>query len=221
MSDASKILWLSGDPGCGKSVLSAFIVDQVKESMPASTVCYFFCDDKVELQKTTLSILRSILHQLLSSRTALLSHVLPQFNVKAGAMFTEESLLWNILIKCLNDPTSGSVICIVDALDECDIRGQARFLKSLMKCSLQPDKSSNQSAMKILLTSRLEIQIADILAISTINLRIEDRLDNVNADIMLVVQEGISELVSLTQCSQATQEWLSQKLMKNADRTFL
>ncbi|MCJ1379686.1 hypothetical protein MMC17_002788 [Xylographa soralifera] len=127
MPDTSKLLWVSRDPECVKSVLSTFIVDHIRESLPASTVCYFFCDDKVELQKTVVSLLRSILHQLLSTKTALLQHVLPQFRVKGAAIVTEESSLWDFLIACLNDPISGSVICIIDALDECESCGRIWF----------------------------------------------------------------------------------------------
>ncbi|MCJ1399212.1 hypothetical protein MMC11_002414 [Xylographa trunciseda] len=221
MPDTSKLLWISGDPGCGKSVLSTFIVDYIKDSLPDSTVCYFFCDDKVGLQRTAVSLLRSILHQLLCAKRALLKHVLPQFLVKGAAMFTEVSLLWDALITCLDDPISGSVICIIDALDECENIGRTWFLASLVKYARRAILNPVQHSTKFLLTSRPEIAIADKLAIATIKLKIEDQLDYVSVDIKLVVHERISELASLTNCSQQTQHWLLQRLISNADRTFL
>jgi ankyrin repeat domain-containing protein 50 len=60
------VLWVSGDPGCGKSVLS-FLVDELKGTasqliLPA-TVCFFFCDDKIESQKDGKSVFSGLLHQ--------------------------------------------------------------------------------------------------------------------------------------------------------------
>ncbi|MCJ1391103.1 hypothetical protein MMC18_003965 [Xylographa bjoerkii] len=219
--NTSRLLWVSGNSGCGKSVLSTFIVDHIKESMPASTVCCFFCDDKVDLQSTAVSLQRSMLHQLLSTKVSLLNHLLPDFEVKGGAMFIEEILLWKALLACLEDPNSGSVICIIDALDECERRGRTQFLNSLTKHFNREVVLSGQSSVEFLLTSRPEVQIVDVLAIPTIRLKIEDQLDNVSADIKLVAQEKISELASLRQFPQRTQDWLLQKLISDADRTFL
>src|SRR5205807_10584826 len=40
----SSLLWLSADPGCGKSVIASFLVDHLK-TRPDTVVCYFFFKD--------------------------------------------------------------------------------------------------------------------------------------------------------------------------------
>src|SRR5437016_684496 len=41
----SALLWVSGEPGCGKTVLASFLIDELQTRLPNTTICYFFCDD--------------------------------------------------------------------------------------------------------------------------------------------------------------------------------
>lgn len=75
--EKSCLLWYSGDPGCGKTVLSLFLVDKLKDlpsqsGFPA-TVCYFFCDDKIESQKDGTAVLSGLIHQLLYANPLLIA----------------------------------------------------------------------------------------------------------------------------------------------------
>ena len=63
-SKSSRMLWVSADPGCGKSVLAKYLVDSVLATTESRTVCYFFFKDDFEDQKSIVSALSCILHQL-------------------------------------------------------------------------------------------------------------------------------------------------------------
>ncbi|KAG0640867.1 hypothetical protein HOY80DRAFT_919736, partial [Tuber brumale] len=63
-SKSSRLLWLYGAPGFGKTVMSKYIIERC-ESQETSLVAYFHCDDKDESRKTELNILRSVVFQLL------------------------------------------------------------------------------------------------------------------------------------------------------------
>src|SRR5947207_3768346 len=64
----SSLLWVSADPGCGKSVLASFLVDELKspESQRdlSGTVCFFFFKDDNDKQKSAAFALCALLHQL-------------------------------------------------------------------------------------------------------------------------------------------------------------
>jgi len=60
------MLWVSADPGCGKSVLVRYLADEVLPGSSARTTCYFFFKDDFEDQRSATGALCSILHQLLS-----------------------------------------------------------------------------------------------------------------------------------------------------------
>jgi hypothetical protein len=47
--DGNAVLWISGDPGCGKSVLSSFLTKEVcRGKTNQLCMAYFFCGDKDE-----------------------------------------------------------------------------------------------------------------------------------------------------------------------------
>ncbi|KAL8812788.1 MAG: hypothetical protein Q9200_000755 [Gallowayella weberi] len=65
-------LWVTADPGCGKSVLSIFLVNSFKgsEGTPAMLenriVCHFFFKDDADSNRSATNGLASVLHQLFS-----------------------------------------------------------------------------------------------------------------------------------------------------------
>ncbi|GAB1313191.1 Heterokaryon incompatibility domain-containing protein [Madurella fahalii] len=87
-SKSSRMLWVSADPGCGKSVLAKHLVDSVLQTVKSRTVCYFFFKDGFEDQTSVTGALCCILHQLFTQKRALLSDaVLDQFDA-GGETFT-------------------------------------------------------------------------------------------------------------------------------------
>ena len=63
-SKSSSMLWVSADPGCGKSVLAKYLVDSKLPTTESRTTCYFFFKDDFEDQRSAKSALGCILHQL-------------------------------------------------------------------------------------------------------------------------------------------------------------
>jgi len=60
--DGHAILWISGDPGCGKSVLLSFLTKEIIRGKRLH-MAYFFCDDKHERLRTAHAILVNLLMQ--------------------------------------------------------------------------------------------------------------------------------------------------------------
>ncbi|SCO12049.1 uncharacterized protein FFE2_12500 [Fusarium fujikuroi] len=149
--DASKILWVSADPGCGKSVLVKHLVDSVIQTTDSREVCYFFFKDDFADQKSLLSGLSSILQQLFMLDSALLSdEILLQFDANAQWLTASFVELWQILIQVADSNPATEIICLIDAVDECNEHERSQLFRAL--CELCGSKKTLN--LKFLITSR-------------------------------------------------------------------
>lgn len=79
------LLWISGYPGSGKTILSAYLLDHLDEAASPNlwtAPCYFFCDGKIEAQSEGTAILRSLIHQLLTRHRPLVKLVKRAFDIQ-------------------------------------------------------------------------------------------------------------------------------------------
>ena len=111
----ARLLWISADPGCGKSVLAKTIVDQYD----VSSVCYFFFKNDNVISKSAAHALCALLHQLCSVRPAMIRHILPAFKRNGAKLITLFDELWTAFELIVQDPSIKKVICVLNALDEC------------------------------------------------------------------------------------------------------
>lgn len=74
------LLWVSVDPGCGKSVLSRYLIDKVFLTFN-TIICYFFSKDNFINQRSSANAVYALLRQLLLQKPDLLKDsVLNKFN---------------------------------------------------------------------------------------------------------------------------------------------
>src|SRR5215471_10405811 len=59
-SRSSNLLWVSADPGCGKSVLSKSLIDEDLKSIKTRTTCYFFFKDDNDIQENVTTALSAL-----------------------------------------------------------------------------------------------------------------------------------------------------------------
>ena len=57
-------LWIYAQPGAGKTVLAAFLVDHFASRQRTSCVLFFFCKDTDDDKRTPIAVARSLLYQL-------------------------------------------------------------------------------------------------------------------------------------------------------------
>ena len=60
----ASLLWVSADRGCGKSVLAKYLADEVLPSTNMRTTYYFFFNEVFADQRSSVTALCSILHQI-------------------------------------------------------------------------------------------------------------------------------------------------------------
>ena len=120
------ILWIKGRAGVGKTVLSSFLLDIFQPRF--ANVCFFFFDTVNTQQKTALLALRSILHGLFEAHHCLLQYAMQFFTTRNVAILDDLVTMWDIFSLCLKDPSIGDVVCVLDALDECEQPGRDELL---------------------------------------------------------------------------------------------
>jgi ankyrin repeat protein len=225
-SESSRLLWVSADPGCGKSVLVKHLVDSVLSTTESRTVCYFFFKDDFKDQKNVVSALCCILRQLFMQRPLLFSdEVLRQFVIGGETFLDSFTELWKILIQVSRNQNAGEIICILDAIDECEDQG-SQLSQEL--CKLYG--AANDFHLKFLLTSRpyggiyrgfrpLEIPELPVIHLSgesedevrkisqEIDIFIRSRVDDIGAQLLLIEEEQDLLLQGLTQTSNKTYLW--------------
>jgi Cdc6-like AAA superfamily ATPase len=151
-SSHNDLLWISADPGCGKSVLAKSLVDEVfSTSAPTISVCYFFFKDNDE-QNSLAIALCAILHQLFGIQPQLLQYALPSWEKNQDKIQQEIDELWRILMAATSDPSSYT-ICVLDALDESQSDDQKQLIQKLENFHTKAASSPQRSWLKFLVTS--------------------------------------------------------------------
>ncbi|OTA89192.1 hypothetical protein M434DRAFT_34467, partial [Hypoxylon sp. CO27-5] len=226
---SSALLWVSADPGCGKSVLARYLVDEVLQSSGGghNAVCYFFFKDDFNDQRNPENALRCILHQIFTQRPALLSdNILDEFDSKGNNILKSFSDLWGIFIRLAGDRNAEGIVCVLDALDECGEKGRCRLIEAV--CELYDPEAALFPSIKLLLTSRPYIRIQREFQIlenrlPTIHLSGENEaeVDEICEEIDLVITYKIDDLSERLRLSQKEQQLLKDELTRTPHRTYL
>ncbi len=122
---------LSASPGCGKSVLSRFLVEKILPAgMPVkTTLCYFFFD--IPDQKNIPAALCALIHQVLTWRPELTDLVQKDIIGNGPALTLKERVLWRVFGKLVSAHVDSDVVCVLDALDECQKDGRPSLVGQL------------------------------------------------------------------------------------------
>ena len=223
VEDSPQLLWLSGAPGIGKTMLSSFLVEeiaQLAEQSSQMTVAYYFCDDKYQERRTVTAILRGLLLQLLRQRPILFKHIQSDFDMCRDSLCTNFHALWRTFVSIVQDPEAGEVYCLIDALDECEKESRQLFLTEFTK--LFRSQQSKKIHVKFIVTSRRESDIQ--MALSAVSPIIRDlQVDSgrVNDDLSKFIDVKVDELSAEKRYSAGLKDKIKFDLMEKAGGTFL
>lgn len=221
-SSSSRLLWVSAGPGCGKSVLARALIDErrVCTSDLPSKVCYFFFKDGQEQRTRGADALSAILHQLFEN-SALIRHALPIYERYGKKLRDTFSELWRILVTAAEGSEAGDIICILDALDECEENARNQLVGQLVGFFSQPESSSK---LKFLITSRpyddVEEKFQRLSDVSTyIHLDGDEKSQMICQEINLVIDAKIPHITG--GFNYGDRERITNRLKKMENRTYL
>lgn len=209
----NSFLWLHGIPGCGKTVLSSTIIQDLKQnSTSAQALLYFFFDFNDVHKQSLESMLRTLIAQLYQQRRD------PQQHVEK---------LWSSCEEGTQQPTLNSldtvlrdmlgyvkrVTVVLDALDESQTRAELlAWLNDFIK--------TKPTTVQLIATARGEEDIESALKLCTgAGERIAIQRSVVNEDIRSYVRDRVQHSDDLKRWRTRTdvQEEIEAELMRKAD----
>ncbi|KAK0744691.1 hypothetical protein B0T21DRAFT_380877 [Apiosordaria backusii] len=113
----SRLLWIKGDPGKGKTMLLCGIIDELERPVIADggNLAYFFCQATDSRINNPTAVLRGLIYLLAQRQPRLLSH-LPE-----NTYASDDAMAWIVLSKTLlemlEDPNLKVTYLVIDALD--------------------------------------------------------------------------------------------------------
>lgn len=211
------LLWIRGDPGKGKTMLLCGIIDQLHQAMFSENLCYFFCQATDKRLDNASSVLRGLLHMLISKHPSLISYVRNEYD-KSGKIIFEDTNSWVVLsqifFNILNNSSIKSLTFIIDGLDEC-ITDLSKLLKLIMQ--------SSSSRVKWLVSSRNDANIQDVLLYaenqSVVSLELNAK--SVSTAIETYIDHKVEILSTKKRYQQDMRDSIHEYLINNADGTFL
>lgn len=220
------LLWVSGDPGCGKSVLSKFLIDHELRTLESVSICYFFFKDDDE-QGRLQNALCGLLHQLFTLKPGLLKYALQEFERNGDRLFIESLLLWRLLITAASDPTAGHIVCVLDAVDECKDTDRYKLIDLLNffynDSIVNAGRCSN---LKFLVTSRpyhkIELNFQELVSkIPTSRLAGEEEYKAISNEIELVIRSKVMQIATKRSLKPHVRDLLLTKLLSIPHQTYL
>ncbi|CRK42851.1 hypothetical protein BN1723_016070 [Verticillium longisporum] len=230
LEDSDGLLVVSADPGCGKSVLSRYLIE---EYLPASDktaqarICYFFFKDMPE-QRSAASAICSLLHCLFVREPLLADHCEYLINQEGSDLTSHLASLWDVLEQALSHSSCPPVVCVLDALDECDSAEIQQLISLVMRYSRRTDRGLGQGIVRFLVTTRGLQPILDSLRIfdqGHIHLDGDGKTekDLIQKEIQLVVEYRLSQLAEKKRLDDTKRQILKDgfALKGGEDRTYL
>ncbi|KAI0817880.1 hypothetical protein GGR55DRAFT_44751 [Xylaria sp. FL0064] len=214
-----KVLLVEGPSGSGKTTLANWVVNRLQRPIGGRGVVptlNFFYNASVSAQATCLSMLKTLLFQLLSSRIGDLDLFIVIFQAftesKAlSSAAAQEERLWEALRQALSNSSEEEITIIVDGLDE---------MEGLKPAGKKVSEKLQKIAQEIP-HLRLLLFSQPLGAHSASMEIVELSIDNVYDDFQTIVQEGLSRIPYFTERNPAEQSSIIDGLLTITDGSLM
>ena len=218
----STLLWISADPGCGKSVLAKALIDRDLVISDDAALLYFFFKDDDTDQMSAAKAMAALLHQLFSKPqwAFLIRHAMPDYRSMGQGLVNSFGSLWEVFVLAVSDPRAGPIYCVLDALDECVKKDRWELLSALECAFTKPENSELRENVKVLVTSR-PYQDIERRFFFLIRLEGEKETKILKKELDRVIKHKVPELSKRLRLDQRQQSLLQAKLLSVEHRTYL
>lgn len=220
-SGDSRLLWIKGDPGKGKTMLLCGIIDELSNQSNQSGygVSYFFCQATDEQLNNASAAIRGLIFMLVKQQPSLISHLRKKYD-EAGKKLFEGLNTWialsDIFTAILQDPTLNSTYLIIDAIDEC----VSDFEKLL---DLIVHATGINAGVKWIVSSRNWPKIEERLRLAEqkFKLSLELNTESIFSAVNFYIEKKVHQLSDLKGYDEKTHSEIRSYLFNNANDTFL
>ena len=217
----SRLLWVKGNPGKGKTMLLCGIIDELGNSLVGSgLLSYFFCQGTDSQINNATAVLRGLIYLLARQQTSLISHVREMYGPDGKPLFREMNS-WDtfseIFENIIRDPSLRNTYLIIDALDECETD-----LPQLLK--FIADNSSASPRVKWIISSRNRPDIEQQLKLDesgvALSLELSENAEQVAHAVRAYIDFKVSTVPSLQDDDEERRQ-VRDIMRQKANGTFL
>ncbi|KAH6641786.1 hypothetical protein F5144DRAFT_643434 [Chaetomium tenue] len=223
----SKLLWIKGGAGKGKTMLLVTITGQLQSQtrldnpVANSSLSFFFCQNTDDRLNNAVAVLKGLIYLLLLQDVSLVSYLRCECNRMGVGLFDITTnanafdALSNVFRQMIQHSRSDPVYLAVDALDECE-DGLPDLLNLIRETALQENR------LRWILTSRNRVDIGENLALESpgADLSLEVNSEAVSQAIEDYIIHKVAQVPSL-RSNPVQQAKVRQRLLEKAEGTFL
>ncbi|KPM37648.1 hypothetical protein AK830_g8940 [Neonectria ditissima] len=232
-SEEGSMLFVTGNPGCGKSNLAKYIQgvmeEPTTEDSEPSLVVSFYCDS-LESSRVNPPILDLVVRSLLSKQrtmsrpvrqklTSLLENFIPDRQKTHTVVENDLDKRFNHLMEVVQtlvmDQNGVPACLIIDGLNQCEDTFILRLLRGLDSIFRREGSKSN---LKVLITSRMADSIRGF---ALANSHVEVTSETVEADIQRVVDEEVDRIIMARQIATIAVTSVSAVIVERSNGSFL
>ncbi|KAF2628821.1 ankyrin repeat domain-containing protein [Macroventuria anomochaeta] len=210
LNEANTILFCSGIPGAGKTMIAAIAIDHLLNTARNSShgIVYVYCNYKAQEEQDVSSLLAAILKQLVQGRLSAMEPI-ERLHQKHADRGTKPSL--DEIYSALRDVLTHYplVHIVIDALDECQNATRRQLLAKLRDFQAGSD-------VRFMVTARYIPDIEDAFRGA---LRLEVQASR--EDVKRFVAGQIFRLPTCIQRSAALQEMVQERIVDAVDGMFI
>ncbi|PWI64374.1 hypothetical protein PCL_10512, partial [Purpureocillium lilacinum] len=228
--DESRLLWVKGDPGKGKTMLLIGIVNELERQLAqpkhakqsttqATVLSYFFCQGTDSNLNNAVAVLRGLIFLLAVQQPLLASDLRKKYEHAGPKLFEGVNAFFalsDILSGMLKDPSLARAYLVIDALDECETD-----LQRLLKLIVQ---NTSATGVKWIVSSRNRHDIEQQLKLddsqARLSLELKANAEHVSHAVGVYIDDRVSQLQSL-QDDDGLRHKAADILRQKADGTFL
>jgi ankyrin repeat protein len=220
-NDANSVIWLHGDPGKGKTMLSIALIDELSLKVSITPndpdiLAYFFCDRQDGRRGSCLSILRGLLYQVLCQYPQLVQQLIFATRTNISSVLSSvnaEQAIWRLFVWTMRNIPSQTAYFVVDGLDECDASSKwfLGFLKRTQDFGCK---------MKWILSSRNEFSIQQHLPQHR-EISLEANFAVVEKAVLDYINVKVDRLAAQKRYPEELRNFVEERLKESAHGTFL
>lgn len=218
------LLWISGGPGKGKTMLAIYITEVLQSVVDAgdNVLLYYFCSNRDKNRNTALTIMRGILHQWISLHPQLAKFVKSSFDGAETTKYTISSFvsLWRVFLTLLQQSTSSQIVCVLDGLDECEKESLKQLLDAFNNHLLKSGEKGG-SRLKLVILSRPQPAVLESKLGQYRQIQLDASGTQVSHDVERYIFAKVAELASEQDLSEDMVVQVQETLLAGADGTFL
>jgi ankyrin repeat protein len=220
LSGTAQLLWLSGGPGKGKTMLSLFLAEELEKLAKTSRDAMFleyYCDNQDNKRNTAITVVRGLILQLLDQRPGLFKHILPKFETQEGFLIEPSfESLWRVLEDMIHDTSTGVIYCVIDGIDECIETSLELLVQRIRQLYTTDQRNSPSHQMKLILLSRELPDCMPEYLYDFPHIRLQP-----TADIHLFIESKVEELARHKAYNSATRARVKSIFISRSEGTFL